>query len=82
MFKVRDETTESAICVGTIAALIWGIGLSFYGFQASGQTSWAAWGAQLIGGVLACLIGPLACVRGRGWVLARIQQPREPLRHN
>jgi hypothetical protein len=79
VFKVQDETTESALCVGIIAALIWGIGLSFYGLhQGPGQLSWTTWGAQLVGGILACLIVPLVFVRGREWVLARIQvQPRE-----
>jgi len=77
VFKVRDELTESALCVGTIAALVWGIGLSLYGFQSSEQISWVAWGAQLIGGVVACLIVPLAFVRGREWVLARLHQPRQ-----
>ncbi len=79
MFKVQDETTESALCVGIIAALIWGIGLSLYGFhQVPGQLSWMTWSAQLVGGILACLIVPLVFVRGREWVLARIQvQPRE-----
>lgn len=83
MFKVQDEITESALCVGIIAALIWGIGLSLYGFhQSPGQISWWLWSAQLIGGILACVIVPLAFVRGREWVLARIQQPGAPLRRN
>ncbi len=79
MFKVQDETTESALCVGIIAALIWGIGVSLYGFNhVPGQLSWMTWSAQLVGGILACLVVPLAFVRGREWVLARIQaQPRE-----
>jgi len=81
VFKVQDETTESALCVGIIAALIWGLGLSFYGFhQGPGEISWTVWGAQLIGGILACILVPLAFVRGREWVLARIQPPSEPLR--
>jgi hypothetical protein len=58
MFKVQDEITESALCIGIIAALIWGIGLSLYGFhQDPGQASWLAW------------------VRGREWVLERMQPP-------
>lgn len=78
MFKVQDETTESALCVGIIAAVVWGIGLSLYGFhQQPGQLSWAAWGAQLLGGVIACVVVPLLFVRGREWVLSRMQaQPR------
>jgi hypothetical protein len=70
----EDEAMESALCVGIVAALIWGVGLSYYGFnQPPGQLSWTSWGAQLLGGVLACLIVPLAFVRGRNWVLEMIQ---------
>jgi hypothetical protein len=76
MFK--DETAEAALCVGIIAALIWGVGLSLYGFhQPQGELSWLAWGAQLLGGVLACLIVPLAFVRGGQWVVARVQPGRQ-----
>jgi hypothetical protein len=74
MFKVQNETAEAALCVGIVSALIWGIGLSLYGFhQTTGQISWMLWGAQLLGGIVACLIVPLALVRGREWILARIQ---------
>jgi hypothetical protein len=80
VFKVQDETTESALCVGIITALVWGIGLSLYGLrQDLSEVSWLAWGTQLIGGILACLVTPLAFMRGREWVLARTQ-PHEPLR--
>ena len=73
MFKLEDQISESALCVGIIAALIWGVGLSIYGFQqAPGDLSWLQWGAQLLGGVLACLIVPLAFVRGGQWVAARV----------
>jgi hypothetical protein len=81
MFRLQDQMSESALCVGIIAALIWGVGLSVYGFQqAQEQLSWLQWGAQLLGGVLACLIVPLAFVRGGQWVLARIQAPGDGLR--
>jgi len=83
VFKVQDEATESALCVGIIAALIWGIGLSLYSLnQGSGETSWFVWSAQLLGGILACLLLPPAYVRGREWVLTRIQPPREPLQRH
>src|SRR3954451_16782507 len=78
MFKLQDETSESALCVGIIAALIWGVGLSVYGFQQpQGELSWLTWWPQLLGGVLACLIVPLAFVRGREWVVARVQPGRQ-----
>src|SRR5690349_11714829 len=78
MFKVEDELTESALCVGIIAALIWGVGLSLYGFhQSPGEVAWMTWGVQLLGGILACLIVPLVFVRGREWVLARVQRAIE-----
>lgn len=82
MFKIEDETAESALCVGMVAALIWGIGLSLYVFQfGSDEISWVQWSAQLVGGILACLIVPLAWVRGAAWVTARLRlgtgQPQE-----
>lgn len=77
MFELH-ESTESALCVGIAAALIWGLGLSYYGFnQPPGQLSWMTWGAQLFGGILACLIVPLVFVIGRDRVLAMIRQPGE-----
>lgn len=79
MFKLKNQAMESALCVGIMAAVVWGIGLSLYGFhQQPGQLSWVSWGAQLIGGVLVCVIAPLLFVRGREWVLTRLQeQPQE-----
>jgi hypothetical protein len=80
VFRVKDQTTESALCVGIMAAVVWGIGLSLYGFQQPpAQLSWLTWGAQLIAGILACLVTPLALVRGREWVLARLQAPSQEL---
>ena len=77
MFKLRDQATESALCAGIVAAVVWGIGLSLYGYhQPPEQLSWLTWGAQLIAGVLACVVTPLLFVRGREWVLARLQAPR------
>lgn len=73
----RVETTESALCVGMAAALVWGIALSFYAlnFQ-SGEISWIAWGIQLLGGIVACLLVPLAWVRGALWVSSRLAEAR------
>jgi hypothetical protein len=81
MFKheEEDEAAETALCVGLIAALVWGIGLSLYGFhQPPGEVSWTTWGVQLLGGILACVAVPLLFVRGREWVLARVQ-PGQPV---
>lgn len=77
MIKMREEATESALCVGTIAALVWGIALSFYALHASpGESSWIAWSAQLFGGVLACLAVPLAWVRCACWVTSKLSAVR------
>lgn len=77
MFKIEDETAESALCVGMVAALIWGIGLSLYAFHLGpGEISWAQWSAQLVGGIVACLIVPLAWVRGTAWVTSRLGAER------
>jgi hypothetical protein len=78
VFKLRDQATESALCAGIVAAVVWGIGLSVYGFQQPPeQLSWVAWGVQLIAGILGCVVTPLLFVRGREWVLARLQAPHQ-----
>lgn len=82
MLRVQDEKTEWALWAGTMAALIWGIGLSLYGLrQGPEQTSWITWGGQLLGGIVACIVLPPAFVRGRDWVLARLHQAHGPLHH-
>ena len=60
--------------MGIVAAVVWGIGLSVYGFQQPPeQLSWATWAVQLIAGIFGCVVTPLLFVRGREWVLARLQ---------
>jgi Na+/melibiose symporter-like transporter len=77
VFKLRDQATESALCAGIVAAVVWGIGLSLYGFQQPPeQLSWLTWGVQLIAGILGCVVTPLLFVRWREWVLARLMAPR------
>lgn len=77
MTAKREETTESALCVGLAAALIWGIALSLYALNlTSGEISWLQWGLQLLGGIAACLLVPLAWARGAIWVSARVTEAR------
>ncbi|HEV8581272.1 MAG TPA: hypothetical protein VGX68_19580 [Thermoanaerobaculia bacterium] len=79
VFKIQNETTEAALCVGMVAALVWGVGLSLYGLQQGAEKiSWLAWSMQLIGGILVCLLVPPAYVRGRQWILERIHRPGQP----
>ncbi|HEX3554883.1 MAG TPA: hypothetical protein VIA62_16795 [Thermoanaerobaculia bacterium] len=76
MFKLQDEMTESALGVGIVAAVLWGIGVSLYGFYMGPQEiSWTVWGARLLGGILACVAVPVVFVRGREWIVGR-QHPR------
>ncbi|HYO11643.1 MAG TPA: hypothetical protein VE685_00430 [Thermoanaerobaculia bacterium] len=73
MISKREESTDSALCVGVAAALVWGIALSFYALNLHpGEISWIQWGTQLLGGIVACLLVPLAWVRGAIWVSARL----------
>lgn len=77
MISKHEESTESALCVGVAAALVWGIALSFYALNLNpGEISWAAWGVQLLGGIVACLLVPLAWVRGALWVSGRLAEAR------
>jgi len=76
VFKLQDEMTESALGVGIVAAVLWGIGISLYSFYLGPQEiSWTVWGARLLGGILACVAVPVVFVRGREWIVGR-QQPR------
>jgi hypothetical protein len=76
VFKLQDEMTESALGVGIVAAVLWGIGVSLYGFYMGPQEiSWTVWGARLLGGILACVAVPVVFVRGREWIVGR-QHPR------
>lgn len=69
----NEQTMESALCVGVAAALVWGIALSFYALNLHpGEISWITWGTQLLGGIAACLLVPLAWIRGTFWVSARL----------
>jgi drug/metabolite transporter (DMT)-like permease len=75
VFKMQDETMELALCMGIVAAVVWGIGVSLYGFYMGPQEiSWTAWGAQLLGGILACIAVPIVFVRGREWMVGRQHQ--------
>lgn len=77
MIRNNEQTTESALCVGVAAALVWGTALSFYALTLNpGEISWMEWGAQLMGGIVACLLVPLAWVRGAFWVAAKLAASR------
>jgi len=77
MREKLDEATESALCVGILAALLWGIGVSLRGFVLGPQEiTWVEWMIQLVAGVLAGLLLPPALVRTTAWVMARIEASR------
>ena len=77
MKEKLDSATESALCGGILAALVWGIGVSLHGFVLGPQDiSWAQWMTQLLSGVLAGLVLPPALVRCTVWVMARIEASR------
>lgn len=69
MLKLQDETTASALSIGMVVAVVWGIGVSLYVFYMGPQViSWTVWGARLLGGIAACVAVPVVFVRGRVWV--------------
>jgi nucleoside permease NupC len=77
VIRNNEQTTESALCVGVAAALVWGIALSFHALNLTpGEISWMEWLAQLLGGIMACLLVPLAWVRGAFWVAAKLTEGR------
>ena len=81
MKEKLDAATESALCVGILVALLWGIGVSLRGFVLGPQEiTWAEWMTQLMAGVLIGLLLPPAVVRGTAWVMARIDASRRRTR--
>jgi hypothetical protein len=78
VLKIRNVTTESALCTGVILALLWGIGVSVRGLMQSGTISWLDWFLQLTLGILAALVVPLLLVRGTDWTSRRIEGLRRP----
>ena len=79
MLGIRKESTESALCVGIIIALLWGLGISVKGFLLGPSAiTWETWFVQLLGGVVCAMAVPLLLVRGAEWVTARIETGRWP----
>lgn len=77
MLEIKKESTEAALCVGIVIALLWGLGISVKGFLLGPSAiTWEAWFAQLVGGVAGAMIVPLLLVRGTEWVAARIEAGR------
>ncbi|HWM93334.1 MAG TPA: hypothetical protein VN493_21405 [Thermoanaerobaculia bacterium] len=77
MKEKLDAATETALCGGILAALLWGIGLSLRGFVLGPhEISWAEWMTQLVSGIGIALLVPPALVRGTAWVMARIDASR------
>lgn len=68
---------ESALCVGVIVALLWGLGISVRGFLLGPvSVSWTEWFLQLTGGVVCALTLPWLLVRATDWVSTRIEMVR------
>jgi hypothetical protein len=68
------EQYDMALSLGSIAALIWGLGVSVRAFLL-GPTAieWAQWFTQLMVGTLVCLAGPLLVALLKDWATARLR---------
>ena len=72
--RIKDERTESALCVGVITALLWGLGISVRGFLGDPLAiTWMQWFLQLVGGILACLTLPWLLLRATDWISIRVE---------
>ena len=73
MLKIRNATTESALCTGVILALLWGIGVSVRGLmQTAGAISWSDWFLQLTLGILVAMAVPPLLVESAEWLTRRV----------
>lgn len=73
MLKIRNATTESALCTGIILALLWGIGVSVRGLMQAGTISWIDWFLQLTLGILVAMAVPPLLVQSAEWLSRRIE---------
>lgn len=73
MLKIRNATTESALCTGVILALLWGIGVSVRGLMQAGATSWTEWFLQLTLGILVAMAVPPLLVQSAEWLTRRVE---------
>ena len=78
MLRIRDERTESALCIGVIVAVLWGFAAMVRGFSLGPQAiSWEEWFLQLVGGILCALVLPWLLVRGTDWISHRVAAARQ-----
>jgi hypothetical protein len=78
MLRIRDERTESALCVGVVVAVLWGFATMVRGFFLGPLAiSWEEWFLQLLGGVACALILPWVLVRGTDWISHRLEAARQ-----
>ena len=76
MLKIRNATTESALCTGMILALLWGLGVSVRGLMQSGAISWTDWFLQLTLGIVVAIALPPLLVQSAEWLTRRIEEWR------
>lgn len=78
MLQMKDERTESALCIGVVMAVLWGIGMMVRGFSLGPLAiSWEEWFLQLLGGVACALLFPWLLVRGSDWISHRLEAARQ-----
>ncbi|HEX5758811.1 MAG TPA: hypothetical protein VF121_06415 [Thermoanaerobaculia bacterium] len=73
--RIRPEDKETALAVGVIAAVVWGLGVSLYAlFEGPQDLAWLQWFGALLGGVTVCLAAPPLLLAGGSWL--RLQAVR------
>ena len=67
--RPRDDDKERALAFGGLAAVVWGIAVSLYGFAlVSQEIDWLEYAGAQVGGIAACLALPPLSVAVRSWL--------------
>ena len=70
--RIQPEDKETALAVGVLAAVVWGLGVSLYAFfQGPQEISWWQWFGSLLGGIAACLAAPPLLLASGSWLRLR-----------
>jgi hypothetical protein len=74
--QIRPEDKETALAVGVVAAVVWGLGVSLYAFfQVAQEISWGQWFGSLLGGVAVRLAAPPLLLASGSWLRLRKVRP-------
>ncbi len=70
--KLKSERCQTALALGCLAGVVWGIAVSLRGFLLGPfDVQWMTWATQLFAGIGVCLVSPLVWFFVTEWTRTR-----------